>query len=190
MRSHHFSGKLCKLIQHVKTQPKNYAGMIQKNILWIRILIFLIDLTGEDIAFCPKDFPFIRENDVVEIYNPEEDSQRLLLKVTKGSLRDDFAHKGLFKLAVLVTIICFKILFVDAISIEQSIASQFQLKNFPDVMINKIDVASAELDSLELTFKDQYLGRSEMWRLKKSLVCKLFICFYEYLVFTLRILFV
>jgi hypothetical protein len=26
------------------------------------------------------------------------------------------------------------------------------------------------LDSVELTFKDQYMGRSEMWRVKKNLV--------------------
>lgn len=33
----------------------------------------------------------------------------------------------------------------------------------------KVDAISVELDSVELTFKDQYLGRSEMWRLKNSL---------------------
>lgn len=26
------------------------------------------------------------------------------------------------------------------------------------------------LDSVELTFRDQYLGRSEMWRLKNSMI--------------------
>lgn len=34
-------------------------------------------------------------------------------------------------------------------------------------IVNPADVA---LDSIELTFKDQYMGRSEMWRLKNSLV--------------------
>lgn len=28
------------------------------------------------------------------------------------------------------------------------------------------------LDLVELTFKDQYIGRGDMWRLKKSLVVK------------------
>lgn len=32
-----------------------------------------------------------------------------------------------------------------------------------------VDPASAALDSVELTFKDQYLGRSDMWRLKNCL---------------------
>lgn len=33
-----------------------------------------------------------------------------------------------------------------------------------------IDPASVALDSVEITFKDQYMGRSEMWRLKTYLV--------------------
>jgi len=34
-------------------------------------------------------------------------------------------------------------------------------------IVNPADVA---LDSIEITFKDQYMGRSEMWRLKTYLV--------------------
>lgn len=34
-------------------------------------------------------------------------------------------------------------------------------------IVNPADVA---LDSVEITFKDQYMGRSEMWRLKNYLV--------------------
>lgn len=33
-----------------------------------------------------------------------------------------------------------------------------------------IDPATVALDSLEISFKDQYMGRSEMWRLKTHLV--------------------
>jgi len=43
-------------------------------------------------------------------------------------------------------------------------------KAFSDVVVQKVDPKLVELDSIELTFKDQYLGRSDMWRLKKSLV--------------------
>ena len=32
------------------------------------------------------------------------------------------------------------------------------------------DPSQVALDSVELTFKDQYMGRSEMWRVKKNLV--------------------
>lgn len=60
--------------------------------------------------------------------------------------------------------------FTDTISVEQSIATTFQLRTFADVYVNIVNVADVALDSVELTFKDQYLGRSEMWRIKNHLV--------------------
>lgn len=59
----------------------------------------------------------------------------------------------------------------DAVSVEQSVAATFQLRTYSDVCVNKIDPATVSLDSVEVIFKDQYIGRSEMWRLKKALVC-------------------
>lgn len=61
---------------------------------------------------------------------------------------------------------------LEAISVEQSIASTFQLRTYNDVYVNIVNPEVVALDSVELTFKDQYLGRSEMWRLKNSLVIK------------------
>lgn len=61
-------------------------------------------------------------------------------------------------------------LFVDTISVEQSIAIVFGLRAYKDVNVRIVDPADVALDSIELTFKDQYMGRSEMWRLKNSLV--------------------
>lgn len=58
----------------------------------------------------------------------------------------------------------------DAISVEQSTATAFQLRTYADVYMNIVNPEDVALDSVELTFKDQYLGRSEMWRLKNSLV--------------------
>jgi hypothetical protein len=60
--------------------------------------------------------------------------------------------------------------FVDTISVEQSIASAFQLRTYADVCTSIVSADDVALDSVELTFKDQYLGRSDMWRLKNSLV--------------------
>jgi hypothetical protein len=54
--------------------------------------------------------------------------------------------------------------------VEQSIATAFQLRTYADVCMNIVNPEDVALDSVELTFKDQYLGRSEMWRLKNSLV--------------------
>lgn len=58
----------------------------------------------------------------------------------------------------------------DTISVEQSIANVFGLRAYKDVNVRIVDPADVALDSIELTFKDQYMGRSEMWRLKNSLV--------------------
>jgi hypothetical protein len=54
--------------------------------------------------------------------------------------------------------------------VEQSIATAFQLRTYADVCMNIVNPEDVALDSVELTFKDQYMGRSEMWRLKNSLV--------------------
>lgn len=43
--------------------------------------------------------------------------------------------------------------------------------------------AEVALDSVELTFKDQYMGRSEMWRLKKSLVGTFLLYSFTYLLY-------
>ncbi len=57
----------------------------------------------------------------------------------------------------------------ENVHIEKSLADTFSLKNYRDVWITKVDKRKFFLDSIELTFKDLYLGRSEMWRTKKSL---------------------
>lgn len=60
--------------------------------------------------------------------------------------------------------------FSDSISIEHSVATLFQLRAYSDVTVNIVSSESVVLDSVELTFRDQYLGRSEMWRLKTSMI--------------------
>lgn len=58
----------------------------------------------------------------------------------------------------------------DYVSVESSIAQTFNLKNYGDVYMRVIkDPSTVALDSVEITFKDQYMGRSEMWRLKQFL---------------------
>lgn len=92
--------------------------------------------------------------DIVEIYHPEDDDEkgqqrsRLLLQV-------NFAKDSQSR---------------DYVSVESSIALTFNLKNYGDVYMRVIsDPTTVALDSVEITFKDQYMGRSEMWRLKQFL---------------------
>jgi DEP domain-containing protein 5 len=104
-------------------------------------------------------FVWLITGDIVEIYHPdgvhpEEDDEkgqqrcRLLLQV---SLAKDSQSR-------------------DYVSVESSIALTFNLKNYGDIYMRVIhDPATVALDSVEIIFKDQYMGRSEMWRLKQFL---------------------
>lgn len=55
------------------------------------------------------------------------------------------------------------------ISIEHALAMSFQLRKFGDVIVNFVKPEDVVLDSVELFFKDQYIARSDMWLLKKSI---------------------
>ncbi|KAH9637753.1 hypothetical protein HF086_009421 [Spodoptera exigua] len=114
-----------------------------------KLIVHQSSFSPLDLIINLKDYPGLKEKDIVEIYHPENDYPRLLLQVTKV----DAPGRGR-----------------DTISVEQSIAITFQLRTFADVYVNIVNVADVALDSVELTFKDQYMGRSEMWRLKNSLV--------------------
>jgi DEP domain-containing protein 5 len=130
----------------------------------------------EDLLLNPKEHPLIKKGksrellfvvvqfgdilrlitgDIVEIYHPEDDEKgqqrcRLLLQV---SLAKDSQGQSR-----------------DYVSVESSIALTFNLKNYGDVYMRVIsDPTTVALDSVEITFKDSYMGRSEMWRLKQFL---------------------
>lgn len=57
-----------------------------------------------------------------------------------------------------------------SVSIDSSIATAFNLRAYASVMVNIVPKENVTLDSVELIFKDQYLSRSVMWRMKSSLV--------------------
>ena len=48
-------------------------------------------------------------------------------------------------------------------------AKMCKIFDYRDVIVTKVDKKDVSLDSVELTFKEQYVGRSEMWRLAKSI---------------------
>ncbi|XP_014236943.1 GATOR complex protein DEPDC5 isoform X1 [Trichogramma pretiosum] len=114
-----------------------------------KLIVHQKNFSGEDLIINPKDYPGIKTGDVVEIYDPDDIFSRLLLQVT--AFKEDLQTR-------------------ETISVESTVASMFQLRTYGDVYMNIVDPAKVALDSVELTFKDQYMGRSEMWRLKNSLV--------------------
>uniref|UniRef100_A0A182NJK6 DEP domain-containing protein n=1 Tax=Anopheles dirus TaxID=7168 RepID=A0A182NJK6_9DIPT len=102
----------------------------------------------EDLVLNPKEHPDLKLHDIVEIYLPDDEGCRLLLQVT--CLNKDFNSR-------------------ETISVEVNVATTFNLKAYNDVYMRVVDPADVALDSVEITFKDQYIGRSEMWRLKTRL---------------------
>lgn len=111
----------------------------------LNVMIFI----AEELLLNPKDHPGIKKGDVVEIYHPDDEGCRLLLQVT--CLMEDLKTAR------------------DSVSVESNIAQLFNLRTYADVYIKLVDPVTVALDSVEITFKDQYMGRSEMWRLKQHL---------------------
>ncbi|KAM9322543.1 GATOR1 complex protein DEPDC5 isoform 3-T5 [Pholidichthys leucotaenia] len=102
----------------------------------------------DELIVNPKLFPQVSLGDIIEIAHPTDEYSPLLLQVK--SLKDDLQK--------------------ETISVDQTVAQAFKLRAYQDVIVNIVDPKDVTLDLVELTFKDQYIGRGDMWRLKKSLV--------------------
>ncbi|XP_034743793.1 GATOR complex protein DEPDC5 isoform X3 [Etheostoma cragini] len=109
--------------------------------------------SDDELVVNPKVFPQVTLRDIVEIAHPTDEYSPLLLQVK--SLKEDL-QKGC----------CY----LETISVDQTVAQAFKLRAYQDVIVNIVDPKDVTLDLVELTFKDQYIGRGDMWRLKKSLV--------------------
>ncbi|XP_069037996.1 GATOR1 complex protein DEPDC5 isoform X3 [Lepisosteus oculatus] len=104
--------------------------------------------SDDELMVNPKVFPQVTIGDIVEIAHPNDEYSPLLLQVK--SLKEDLQK--------------------ETISVDQTVAQAFKLRAYQDVFVNIVDPKDVTLDLVELTFKDQYIGRGDMWRLKKSLV--------------------
>ncbi|KAG8146439.1 putative DEP domain-containing protein [Naja naja] len=102
----------------------------------------------DELMVNPKVFLQIKLGDIVEIAHPNDEYSPLLMQVK--SLKEDLQK--------------------ETISVDQTVAQVFRLRPYQDVHVNVVDPKDVTLDLVELTFKDQYIGRGDMWRLKKSLV--------------------
>ncbi|XP_076876476.1 GATOR1 complex protein DEPDC5 isoform X2 [Brachyhypopomus gauderio] len=104
--------------------------------------------SDDELMMNPKVFPQVKLGDIIEIAHPNNEYSPLLLQVR--SLKEDLQK--------------------ETISVDQTVAQAFKFRAYQDVIINIVDPKDVTLDLVELTFKDQYIGRGDMWRLKKSLV--------------------
>ncbi|KAM4624323.1 GATOR1 complex protein DEPDC5 [Polymixia lowei] len=104
--------------------------------------------SDDELVVNPKVFPQVSLGDIIEIAHPTDEYSPLLLQVK--SLKEDLQK--------------------ETISVDQTVAQAFKLRAYQDVIVSIVDPKDVTLDLVELTFKDQYIGRGDMWRLKKSLV--------------------
>uniref|UniRef100_A0A673XDV7 DEP domain containing 5, GATOR1 subcomplex subunit n=1 Tax=Salmo trutta TaxID=8032 RepID=A0A673XDV7_SALTR len=104
--------------------------------------------SDDELVVNPKVFPQVSLGDIIEIAHPTDEYSPLLLQVK--SIKEDLQK--------------------ETISVDQTVAQAFKLRAYQDVIVNIVDPKDVTLDLVELTFKDQYIGRGDMWRLKKSLV--------------------
>uniref|UniRef100_A0A4W3H169 DEP domain containing 5, GATOR1 subcomplex subunit n=1 Tax=Callorhinchus milii TaxID=7868 RepID=A0A4W3H169_CALMI len=103
----------------------------------------------------PKVFPQVKLGDIVEIAHTTGEKQ--------VELDQDV-------ITVIILMHLFPLIPSETISVDQTVAQVFRLRAYQDVYVNVVDPKEVSLDLVELTFKDQYIGRSDMWRLKKNLV--------------------
>ncbi|THD18448.1 DEP domain-containing protein 5 [Fasciola hepatica] len=90
----------------------------------------------------------ISVGDVIEVYH-SEDVHHVLFLVTV--LRDDIQTR-------------------DVISIESSLAQFFRLQQHKTACVRVVNKQSVSLDLVELHFREQYLSRSDCFRLSQELV--------------------
>ncbi|CEL59555.1 Vacuolar membrane-associated protein IML1 OS=Cryptococcus neoformans var, neoformans serotype D (strain B-3501A) GN=IML1 PE=3 SV=1 [Rhizoctonia solani AG-1 IB] len=57
----------------------------------------------------------------------------------------------------------------NQITVARPIATFFGFKNHSEILLTKIDRNTVIVDYVEIEFRDQYLGRCDMWRLSNSL---------------------
>ncbi|KAF9099494.1 vacuolar membrane-associated protein iml1 [Mortierella sp. GBA35] len=113
-----------------------------------------------DFLIDPAYFPNVQPNDLFEIYDPAlpKDAQKKLIIQWTG-LDANTQLKSPVQ-----------------VSLTHSIAKVFGLSPRQDVIVQRVDPSQYAAKYVELTFRDQYVGRSDMWRLRTSLVGS---CVYE-----------
>ncbi|KAG0008984.1 vacuolar membrane-associated protein iml1, partial [Entomortierella chlamydospora] len=107
-----------------------------------------------DFLIDPPSFPGVQPNDLFEIYDPalpSDASKRLVIQWT-GPDKDTQLKSPV------------------QVSLANNIASKFGLIARRDAVVQRVDPSRYAAKYVELTFRDQYIGRSDMWRLRTSLV--------------------
>ncbi|DAZ98946.1 TPA: LOW QUALITY PROTEIN: hypothetical protein N0F65_001385 [Lagenidium giganteum] len=89
-------------------------------------------------------------HDLLEITQPEREQERLVLQVTSLA-----PVRGKLQISVL-----------------KDVAALFGLEAFLNVTVQKVDPRDVTVDFVEITFKDQFLSRADIWRYKVAMFGK------------------
>ncbi|KAI9335535.1 hypothetical protein BDR26DRAFT_1009283 [Obelidium mucronatum] len=126
-------------------------------VLWVHDSRF----SSHEVVINPDTFAFVSVGDLLEVFHPDNEGgtrdrdrepQRLVLQVS--ALDTDAVAKQPHL----------------QISIAQHLAALFELLPRTHVIVRKADKEVMRAEFLELSFRDQYIARSDMWRLKLSLL--------------------
>ncbi|TDH65607.1 hypothetical protein CCR75_003923 [Bremia lactucae] len=103
---------------------------------------------GKLLVLNPELFPDVQLLDLVEIAQPDHAHPRLVLSVesltpVRGKLQ---------------------------VSVAKEIAAQFELEAFRPVTVRRVDRRSVRVEFVELSIKDQFLSRADIWRLKGAML--------------------
>ncbi|OUC42360.1 hypothetical protein D917_03020 [Trichinella nativa] len=108
-------------------------------------------LPNMEFWYSNKDFPELKDGDVVEIYHNDAPSNRLLVQA-RGGCMEFLCKTG------------------NTVSVDENLASIFHLRNYGDVVVRKVNINSVVLDVLELSVKEQYISNSDYYRLRQVIV--------------------
>ncbi|KAJ3219728.1 vacuolar membrane-associated protein iml1 [Clydaea vesicula] len=107
----------------------------------------------QDLLLNPELFPYLKVGDLVQIDQNPDQQQKLILQIEKL----DIAALKQFNLQL---------------SVAQHISQQFNLQPRSDVFLHKVDPELITAEYIEFSFRDQYIGRAAMFKLKNLLIGK------------------
>jgi len=123
----------------------------------------------QELIVNPNFFPQVNEGDIFEIYKPSNPDKRLYLYVGALVTIRGMIKNLINKRSMMLTCWYFLPSASLQLSIIDDVARAFDFAKIEEVVVNVVNKDSAAVDLVELSFKDQYISRGDMWRIKLAL---------------------
>lgn len=134
----------------------------------VRCVHHQLSYSPDEIIINPSKFPGVKVGDILQIHGiedavaPSKSNSTQLSKLPKPA-------KMTREEALFLAVKSLKSAGNLEISILNTIADEFSLPNRTMVHVEVASAKTAALDFLELSFRNQYIGRADMWRIKDCL---------------------